>query len=379
MDQGTTEPAAPPRLEYAPGQAVGDMTLTRSGGVTVITCRPSWRRVGLALLPIVLLVVPTVVAVGLGSVLRSVQGLSPGSAVVLTVGLVATLGSMIRPLVVACNPIHWAIAKTGFTVAFRRPMHVVHEEYSRAHIADVRAERVRVKNQMFKRLALVTVDPAGRRTVHARGRGAELAFVARAFREALAIGPDPLGESAYPPRPRWARTDRRVGRGAVVVTLRPPRLGWAGLFVIAAVLAATMTCSYFMVQVPRRRWPLPPAGAWCALAFVATLLAYALVMAVHQLRRRVTLTVTAARVTLSEQALFRQGRDAWPTDRVRGFGQQVRDGGRKADLYLELDGGSVVPLVAQGPVRDVRYIRDTLAAALARSQPTPVIADSAGT
>ncbi len=365
--------AARPQLDYAPQPAVGDVTLTRADGVTIVTRRPSWRRVGIALLPLgAALAVAALVLAG-----TYVKPLSKAIAaadvpwagwIVVVVGVAGS----VRPLVVAANPIRWTVTPDGIELTLRRPMQVVHEAYPRAGIADVRVERVRVKDQLFKRLALVTLNPAGGRLVHLRGRRAELAFVAEAFRDGLGLAPDPFGEAAFPPPPRWGRVQRRIGLRSVGVTLRPPRLGRPGAVIILGVLDAAGVAAAALSRMPESRLPLDASSLWGLLLLATVGVACGLLAAVHHLRRRVTIDLTPSGLTLTERSLIRPARASWPIARVASLATTDRSGGRRADLWITLQSGAVEPLIQNGPGPEVRFVYQTLSVALQRIRPVPV-------
>jgi hypothetical protein len=211
-EQGTTaEATGQPQLEYAAQPAVGDVVMTRSGGVTIVVRRPNAWRIAGTLWPIVL----ALVAIGAVTLNPSGRAVSVPNVVFCVVAILGASVGTVPGLVYACHPVRWEVSPTGITVTARRVAHVVHHRYARFDIADVRVERVQVQNHLFKRTAVVTVTPYGARRVHCYGRRAELDFVAQAFRDGLGLGSDPLGESGFPVPPRWSRTTRLIGLGRV--------------------------------------------------------------------------------------------------------------------------------------------------------------------
>ena len=362
-------------LEYAPEPAVGDVTLTRSGdGDIVVTLRPSWWRVGRVLLPVTAYPFGAfLVTVGLfvGTRGRS-QDPSWWPMIFGVTGFtfVLALGGSTVALTVALNPIVWTVNRVGIAVAFRRPTRIVHQRFPAAGIADVRVERLRIGNHLWKRLALAAVDPTGERAVHTLGRRAELEVMARAFRDGLGLGDDPLGEVGLPPPPpRRSRCERQVGRDTVEVELRPPRVGFAGWILIGLIPAAGGIAAHLNRQPAPGTHPAPVFTAAGLTVLAGAFLTTIALAVLYRFRRTTTITVCTRDVTLSEQSLVRPGRETWPIARVVGPSLTVRPGGRRADLSLSLTDGTSAPLVINGPARDVRYIHDTLAVALARHAP----------
>ena len=365
----TTPPTA--QLDYAPQPAVGDVTVGRGpDGVTVVTLRSSWRRVGRALWPATALAAVVIALLAFNTVLswhapRSAMPVE--SAVVVTrVTAVVVVGSSARPLVQAMHPIRWEASPHGVHVTLRRPAQVFNEQYPAAALADFRVERVRLKNKMvFKRSGLVAIGPLGQRVVHLFGPPAELACIAGAFRDALGIGPDPLGEAAFgpPPPPWWSAVRRQVGRANVAVTLRPVRLPVDALAVgVPATLAGGAT-SVLECHAGLLPWATAAAAGAAVAAAVALLLGGGLLL-VYRLRRTVSVAVDPAHLTLTEQTLIRPAVERWPTQRVAGV--RMAECGRRGNLLLDLIDGTTVPLLTGQPIRAVRTMHDTLVVGLAR-------------
>ena len=357
-------------LEYAPQPAVGDVTLVRGAdGVTVVTLRSSWRRIGRALWPATALATAVIALLAFNTVLswHAPRSAMPVESAVIIAGVavVVAVGSSARPLVQAMHPIRWEASPQGVHVTLRRPAQVFTEQYPAAALADFRVERVRLKNKMvLKRSGLVAVGPRGQRVVHLFGPPAELACIAGAFRDALGIGPDPLGEAAFgPPPPWWSAVRRQVGRASVAVTLRPVRLPVDALAVVVPATLAGVATAVLEWHADLLPWATA-AAAGAAVATAVALLLGGLLLLVHRLRRTVSVAVDPAHLTLTEQTLIRPAVERWPTQRVAGV--RMADRGRRGDLLLDLIDGTTVSLLTNQPIRAVRYMRDTLVVGLAR-------------
>ena len=361
-------------LDYAPQPAVGDVTLDRgTDGATIVTVRASGRRFATAMAP-GLAIAGTVLAV-LG-VTAAVYGFGrrsplPADNAVLVAGLCVLIfvGAYLPAASRALYPIRWQVSRGGIDVAFRRPTHVATETYPAANVADVRVERIKLKNQLRKRPGLVVITPAGQRVVHRFGPRHELAFMATAFRDALGIGPDPLGEAALPPPlPWWRAVERQVGRTDLAVTLGAERWPADGLAI--AVPAVVAGVGVYAGDRALHLVQFTALASAVGAMVVASLVAGGAVLLVQRLRRAVTVAVAQDHVTLVEQRLVRPGREQWPTAQVKGLRLDPRRHGR-ADLSLVLVDGTSISLLDRHPLDAARYAHDVLSAGLNRARPVP--------
>lgn len=363
------------RLDYAPEPAVGSISLTRVGDASVITMRPSWQRALRAMGGVGMVIVPGIVFVLLNawvwptrSVAPSVPWIAFGCYVLLV------LGTNVQPLFTAMNAIEWTVDSSGIKARSRRPTQVLVEICPRAGIADVRVERTRLKTMVLKRPGLVVINPGGQRFVHSWGTQAELLFMARAFKEALGMGDDPLGESRFSTKPRGSPVQRRIGQRLVVLTVRPPLVGAIGWLVIVAVLVAMAWYDWHVAQEPERRSGIPHLATYVIAAIIAVIAGGLPLQWLYKIRRQSTIARGVDGISLTEHALLRPGYEFWPAERVAGLSLRVT--GKRADLLLHLVDQSAIPLISGGLTRDVRYIHESLSCGMPMTiaaSPVPVL------
>jgi hypothetical protein len=354
-------------LDYAPQPSVGDVTLSRSGGVTVVTRRASLRRVGRALVFPLIYLLTGIAVFALGQVARRHSFLADNGVELAILSLVFVASTLPR-VFHACQSIRWQVTTTGIEVQFRGIRQVIYAAYPRARIADVRVERQRIKNQqLFKRPALVAIGPTGTRMILTFGTRAELAFMAEAFRDALVTGTDPLREATLPrpPQDRFSRVATRIGRDNVEVTVRPPVLGRSGLVIIGAAVAGCVVAAYMVVHGSAVTHDESLKPLFVTLAGLGVSVATTLLLSlIYHVRRTITIEVNPAGMHLSERALFRPGRESWPLHRVGLLSVDID--GRRATFTVRLGGIAMPAVQISGQSSDLEYVRDLLAAAIDR-------------
>jgi hypothetical protein len=258
-----------PQLEYAPQPSVGDLTLSRREGVVTIHVRAGWRRIfragwGLAfcaifaLTPLVYLLL-TPFKINDAVPLIIVAGFS----------LFCGVATSVKPLLFTLRGHRWVASATGLKFTGRRLTDIVNEVYPRNTIAELCVDRVRLKDRLFKRRGLVIIQPNSGQILILFRTSAELNFACQSFKEALNLPPDPLGKLQYPKPPKWSRVKRRLTLDGVVLTLFPPQIGAAGVFLILLSLAVVAPIDYWIENL---NWQLGEGWTFSWLSTARVLL-----------------------------------------------------------------------------------------------------------
>jgi hypothetical protein len=348
-------------LEYSPQPAVGDVIVDRSGDATIVILNGSFKRVlrpaaTAAVVPVIGAIL--LLTTDMGSSSRTLNFVWVAVLVLVTTGAVA------KGVFIALQPVRWTIGANGVLVRLKTPSRIVEQLYPRIDFTDVRVERVKLKTMLLRRPALIAVRPDGGRVAHCFASRPELAFMADAFRRGLGLDDDPLGENAFAPLPRRSRIARRVGLHNVAVGMKPPvigKIGWA--FLAVAVPTILIGCG----KLSENWSKAVPASLYILLLIFGILPIWLPLAAIHAVRRRILIELTADTLTLNEKAFLRPAHESWPLARIRSI---ALDGG----LFVNLIDDLPAPLLTFGRPADLRAIHDTLQVGLqrARSAPRPV-------
>jgi hypothetical protein len=241
-----------PPLEYAPQPNVGDLTLSRRDGVVTIQVLAGWRRILRAGWSLILCLIFMAVPLAFLILLPAKINDAPPIITVVSFSLIWGIATSIKPLLFTLRGHRWVASPTQLEFTGRRLTDIVNEVYPRNVIADLRVERVRMKNRILKRRGLVVIKPDGNKVVILFGTPAELDFACQTFKDALNLPSDPLGESHYQKPPRWSRIKRRVTLDGVVLTLFPPRIGIDGVLLILLSLAVVAPIDYWIENLNSR-------------------------------------------------------------------------------------------------------------------------------
>jgi hypothetical protein len=205
-------------------------------------------------------------------------------------------------LIFLLNPIVLELDAQRLVCSARRLSAVVHNEYPRAQIADARVDKLRLKDQVFRRRYLVIRLMNGQEVALVRASRKDLEYLAAQLREGLGLGPDPLGAARYPPIPRTFRGTMRVVPDSLLLTLGPRR--WRVGLTVGVVAALLWVIAENIIGARQvgwisQGWSMPLVRA----AAVGMITGVSLGSAAGMFRRTSVLAVHSGRLILHETGL----------------------------------------------------------------------------
>jgi len=224
-----------PPLEYAARPAVGHVVVHRTADRTTLTLLPDRSRIIRALGIFAIWVLVSVGFFAFTMYFNPPRYEPWGLYVCALLPLVGGAWQLALQLIFLLNPIVLELEPQRLVCSARKVSAVVHNEYSRAQIADVRVDKLRLKDHLVRRWYLVIRLTSGLDVALVRASRKELAFLAGQLREALGLGPDPLGAGRYPPTPNSFRGTMRLIPNGLFLTLGPRR--WLIGLTVGGVLA----------------------------------------------------------------------------------------------------------------------------------------------
>jgi hypothetical protein len=345
----------PPQLEYASQPSVGDLILNKVDGLSTITMQSSWRRIAVAMSPILGSMVIAAIFLAFNFFVLT-KNLHWDWMFLVALMLIVGVASSAPGVVSAIYGYKWLAYATGLEFIGRGVTQVVHLKYPRFTMAGLRIERLRPKDHIIKRRALVLIQRDGTKATLVFGSAAELGFQCNVFREALGLPDDPLRESLYPAPPFLSRLRRFVLPDGVVVVFNPPKVGLDGMLLIAATIVAVSAGLHF-VQQANRALVMPDLRSAYGLLLIFVISAGVSALVLHmkyRYRRATSFWWQARTLHLSERSFFTPCNVNWPAALIDDVAVERRGDAKVANLLLRLKDGTTATLLANVPHRDVK-------------------------
>jgi hypothetical protein len=333
-----------PSLEYAAHPAVGHVVVHRAPDRMTLTLLPDRRRILVAVGVFGIWVLISATFFVFTMYFNPPRYEPWGLYVCSLLPLVAGAWQLAIQLIFLLNPIVLEVEPLRLVCSARKISAVVHNEYPRAQIADVRTDKLRLKDHLVRRRYLVIRLTNGQDLALLRASRKDLEFLAAQLREGLGLGPDPLGAARYPPTPSAFRGTMRLIPNGLVLTLAPRR------WLIGLIAGGALGLAWLLLEpiVTAQRgwtishdWTMPLLGA-AAMGMIGGVI---VVSASAMFRRSSALAVHDGRLILHETGL-RPCHVEWTARELRQVQmvQPTSQGGPPGLAIIPLSGQTVIAL-----------------------------------